>query len=112
MSTWHTHCARLGPDGPPLLHGYPLRAPAEHEQHASQSYPPQTKSTPSFCDCLTIAAASGLSITVLEFGKPYRGHYHKLEATRGFVGTLPKETLVLFADAMDVFFLVRPGPSE
>ena len=67
-----------------------------------------TKSTAAFCDCVAVALAAGVNLTVLGYGEAYHGHYQKLQAVRVFVRRLPPETLVLYADAMDVLYLGGP----
>ena len=51
-----------------------------------------------------VALLHDVPLTLLGFGDEYRGNYQKLRGARAHLATLPRRTLVLFADAYDVLY--------
>jgi hypothetical protein len=54
------------------------------------------------CDCFRVALASSITITLLDFGRPYEGNSAKVRGALHYVRLLPSSALVLFIDAYDV----------
>ena len=63
-----------------------------------------TKATPMLCDCLLVALRARVPLTLIGFGEAYHGNFQKLTGARDVVASLPRDTLVLFADAYDVLY--------